>query len=60
MFLDTTCVMYSHTVQVADAVKRYAYLLGQTDLFKYFVDIKVNSICICPLFIHPGTFPESP
>ncbi|KAG9311922.1 SNF2 family DNA-dependent ATPase [Chiua virens] len=26
--------------KVTDAVKRYAYLLGQTDLFKYFVDIK--------------------
>ena len=27
--------------KVADAVKRYAYLLGQTELFKHFVDIKV-------------------
>ncbi|KAG5350414.1 hypothetical protein C0989_011178 [Termitomyces sp. Mn162] len=26
--------------QVADAVKRYSYLLGQTELFKHFVDIK--------------------
>ncbi|KAJ7623380.1 SNF2 family N-terminal domain-containing protein [Roridomyces roridus] len=26
--------------KVADAVKRYSYLLGQTDLFKHFVDIK--------------------
>ncbi|KAF8551112.1 hypothetical protein OG21DRAFT_1445699 [Imleria badia] len=26
--------------KIADAVKRYSYLLGQTDLFKYFVDIK--------------------
>ncbi|KAH0831419.1 SNF2 family DNA-dependent ATPase [Lanmaoa asiatica] len=34
------CVSYSHSVQIADAVKRYSYLLGQTDLFKYFVDIK--------------------
>ncbi|KAF8879544.1 SNF2 family N-terminal domain-containing protein [Gymnopilus junonius] len=25
---------------VADAVKRYSYLLGQTELFKHFVDIK--------------------
>ena len=23
-------------------MKRYSYLLGQTDLFKHFVDIKVN------------------
>jgi hypothetical protein len=27
--------------QIADAVKRYSYLLGQTELFKHFVDIKV-------------------
>jgi len=26
--------------KIADAVKRYSYLLGQTDLFKHFVDIK--------------------
>ncbi|EKM84445.1 hypothetical protein AGABI1DRAFT_97308 [Agaricus bisporus var. burnettii JB137-S8] len=26
--------------KLADAVKRYSYLLGQTELFKYFVDIK--------------------
>ncbi|KAG6882618.1 hypothetical protein C0992_011211, partial [Termitomyces sp. T32_za158] len=26
--------------KVADAVKRYSYLLGQTELFKHFVDIK--------------------
>ncbi|KAI0348202.1 SNF2 family DNA-dependent ATPase [Trametopsis cervina] len=26
--------------KVQDAVKRYSYLLGQTDLFKHFVDIK--------------------
>lgn len=30
-------------LQLADAVKRYSYLLGQTELFKYFVDIKVRS-----------------
>jgi len=29
------------TSQVADAVKRYSYLLGQTELFKHFVNIKV-------------------
>ncbi|OJA19787.1 hypothetical protein AZE42_11369 [Rhizopogon vesiculosus] len=27
-------------VKITDAVKRYSYLLGQTDLFKHFVDIK--------------------
>lgn len=27
--------------QIQDAVKRYSYLLGQTELFKHFVDIKV-------------------
>ncbi|KAF9237041.1 SNF2 family N-terminal domain-containing protein [Melanogaster broomeanus] len=27
-------------VKVTDAVKRYSYLLGQTELFKHFVDIK--------------------
>ncbi|KAH7886369.1 SNF2 family N-terminal domain-containing protein [Phlebopus sp. FC_14] len=26
--------------KIADAVKRYSYLLGQTDLFKHFVDLK--------------------
>ncbi|KAH7909061.1 SNF2 family N-terminal domain-containing protein [Hygrophoropsis aurantiaca] len=26
--------------KITDAVKRYSYLLGQTDLFKHFVDIK--------------------
>ena len=30
--------------QISDAVKRYSYLLGQTDLFKHFVDIKVCHI----------------
>jgi len=29
--------------KIADAVKRYSYLLGQTELFKHFVDIKVSS-----------------
>lgn len=28
-------------LQMSDAVKRYSYLLGQTDLFKHFVDMKV-------------------
>ncbi|KAG5652539.1 hypothetical protein H0H81_004649 [Sphagnurus paluster] len=28
--------------KMADAVKRYSYLLGQTELFKHFVDIKAN------------------
>lgn len=39
-------VFCSHGVQISDAVKRYSYLLGQTDLFKYFVDIKVTHV-IC-------------
>ena len=30
------------THKVTDAVKRYAYLLGQTELFKHFVNIKVT------------------
>ena len=34
--------------QIADAVKRYSYLLGQTELFKHFVDIKV---CLTFFFI---------
>ena len=29
--------------KISDAVKRYSYLLGQTELFKHFVDIKVRS-----------------
>ena len=32
-----------HLCKVADAVKRYSYLLGQTDLFRHFVDVKVRS-----------------
>ncbi len=28
--------------QIKDAIKRYSYLLGQTDLFKHFVDMKVR------------------
>lgn len=32
------------TTQIADAVKRYSYLLGQTELFKHFVGIKVRSL----------------
>jgi SWI/SNF-related matrix-associated actin-dependent regulator of chromatin subfamily A member 5 len=28
--------------KMSDAIKRYSYLLGQTDLFKHFVDLKVN------------------
>ncbi|SRR5216683_70954 len=34
--------LYSHASQVADAVKRYSYLLGQTDLFRHFVDVQVR------------------
>jgi SWI/SNF-related matrix-associated actin-dependent regulator of chromatin subfamily A member 5 len=32
--------------QVADSIKRYSYLLGQTDLFRHFVDIKVVNLLI--------------
>ena len=28
-------------VKMSDAIKRYSYLLGQTELFKHFVDMKV-------------------
>ena len=31
--------------KISDAVKRYSYLLGQTELFKHFVDIKVRHFC---------------
>jgi hypothetical protein len=30
--------------KISDAVKRYSYLLGQTELFKHFVDIKVRFV----------------
>jgi hypothetical protein len=32
--------------QITDAVKRYSYLLGQTELFKHFVDIKVSLVAV--------------
>ena len=36
-------ILDSHLLvsKMSDAVKRYSYLLGQTDLFKHFVDLKV-------------------
>lgn len=38
-----TCrLMLKETLQIADSVKRYSFLLGQTELFKHFVDIKVQ------------------
>ena len=37
------CVFCVHPSQVADAVKRYSYLLGQTDLFRHFVNVQVRS-----------------
>jgi hypothetical protein len=42
-------------LQIADAVKRYSYLLGQTELFKHFVDIKVRKMLFysLPLSTHP-------
>ena len=49
--------------KVADAVKRYAYLLGQTELFKHFVDIKVflryfNAVPHFNCFIQRARDPE--
>jgi SWI/SNF-related matrix-associated actin-dependent regulator of chromatin subfamily A member 5 len=32
----------THASQVTDALKRYSYLLGQTDLFRHFVDVQVR------------------
>ena len=29
---------------MADAIKRYSYLLGQTDLFRHFVDMKARTL----------------
>lgn len=46
-------------MQIADSVKQYSYLLGQTDLFKYFVDIKVCHYHMHPTFAHPIIFTES-
>ena len=34
--------------KISDAVKRYSYLLGQTELFKHFVDIKVRPVIKTP------------
>ena len=43
VWLLPVCPMPSaHLSQISDAVKRYSYLLGQTELFKHFVDIKVT------------------
>ena len=39
----STCFFCIHLCKVADAVKRYSYLLGQTDLFRHFVDVQVRS-----------------
>jgi hypothetical protein len=36
--------------KITDAVKRYSYLLGQTELFKHFVDIKVCSDTLAVVF----------
>lgn len=40
--LSIRLVLSADSVQISDAVKRYSYLLGQTELFKHFVDIKVT------------------
>ena len=48
--------MMLNVPQISDAVKRYSYLLGQTDLFKHFVDIKVchiNDIACAVLMTSP-------
>ena len=37
-------VLLVDSIQISDAVKRYSYLLGQTELFKHFVDIKVTLV----------------
>jgi hypothetical protein len=37
-------------IQITDSVKRYSFLLGQTELFKHFVDIKV-----CRVYCTNGT-----
>lgn len=29
-------------VQLADSMKRFTYLLGQTELFQHFIDLKVR------------------
>ena len=30
------------TLKSADSIKRFSYLLGQTDLFRHFCDLKVS------------------
>ena len=40
-----TCLTLTICGKISDAVKRYSYLLGQTELFKHFVDIKVRRFC---------------
>lgn len=40
-------------------MKRYSYLLGQTELFKHFVDLKVRPFPASPSFAH-SYFAESP
>jgi len=37
-------MQFTNASKIADAVKRYSYLLGQTELFKHFVDIKVTTL----------------
>jgi hypothetical protein len=53
MVVVTFIIFYIHACQVADAVKRYSYLLGQTDLFRHFVDVQVR---LTPH--HPTNFPH--
>jgi hypothetical protein len=39
----------TYATQVADSVKRYSYLVGQTELFKHFVDLKAKEGCVSRL-----------
>jgi SWI/SNF-related matrix-associated actin-dependent regulator of chromatin subfamily A member 5 len=42
-FVCLSLVLIPHSsAQVADSMKRYSYLLGQTELFKHFVDAEVS------------------
>lgn len=40
------------TVQFADSMKRFTYLLGQTELFQHFIDLKVclPASPVCDIF----------
>lgn len=42
VILVTVCLPLPLNKQLADSMKRFSYLLGQTELFQHFVDIKVS------------------